>query len=328
MEKGGGALAASISCAILLAGVVHCTREISVRRQLQVAGLALSIDSDDLHWDFAPGSSYHSFRVEAPDVEIPVVVHGYYPGVGDLGEVVFSARDVPGRFPPNWRLYRNDWGMWSLEVNASAYPVFRRRLAVFEPDFRRGNVYVELTRRDLAAYPYPLSAPLDRVLFVNIVTHGLGLMLHACGIVRNGQGYIFAGPSNAGKTTLSRLWARASEATVLGDECLILRKQGGQFWVYGTPWVGQAGLFSSLGAPVEGMFFIRHSQQNLVDAITLNRAAEQLLSQSILTPYDPVAVQSGLDLCLDFLARTPAYDFGFVPDESAVGLIQKMVGHA
>ena len=119
--------------------------------------------------------------------------------------------------------------MWSLEANASAYPVFQRRIAVFERDFRRGKVYVELTRRDLAAYPYPLSAPLDRVLFVNIVTHGLGLMLHACGIVQNGKGYIFAGPSNAGKSTLSRLWAKASEATILGDECLVLRKEGSQF---------------------------------------------------------------------------------------------------
>ena len=300
-----------------------------MQRQLQVAGVALSIeDSEDLPWEFEPDSSYHMFRVEVPDVKVLVDVHWHHPGVGNLGEVVFSARDVPGRYPPNWRLYRSDQGMWSLEVNASAYPVFQRRIAVFERDFRRGKVYVELTRRDLAAYPYPLSAPLDRVLFVNIVTHGLGLMLHACGIVQNGKGYIFAGPSNSGKSTLSRLWAKASEATILGDECLVLRKKGSQFWVYGTPWVGEAGFLSSLGAPVEGVFFIRHLAQNALDPITPNRAAEQFLSQSILTPYDPIAVQSGLDLCLDFVTQIPAYDFGFVPDESAVRLIQQVAGYA
>ncbi len=297
-----------------------------MRKQLQVAGVAVSISSEDLRWDFESGSSYHSFRVGAPDVDVQVDVHWHYPAVGDLGEALFSAQDVPGRFPPNWCLYRSDVGMWSLQVNAAAYPVFRRRLAVFEPDFRRGSVYVELTRRDLAAYPYPLSAPLDRVLFVNIVAQGLGLMLHACGIVWNGKGYIFAGPSDAGKTTMSRLWAKASEATILGDECLILRKQEGQFWVHGTPWVGEANLFSPLGAPVEDIFFIRHSQQNSLEPTPPNRAAELLLSQTILTPYDPIAVRSGLDLCLDFVAQIPAYDFGFVPDESVVGLIQKVAG--
>jgi hypothetical protein len=299
-----------------------------VRKQLQVAGVALSIRSHDLLWGFESDSNYHSFRMGAPDVDVHVDVHWHYPDVGDLGEAVFAARDVPGRFPPNWCLYRSDLGTWSLQVNAAAYAVFRRRLAVFEPGFRRGNVYVELTRRDLDAYPYPLSAPLDRVLFVNIVAQGLGLMLHACGVVRNGKGYIFAGPSNAGKTTLSRIWAEASEATILGDECLILRKQGGQFWVHGTPWVGEANLYSPLGAPVEGVFFIRHSQQNSLEPIPPNRAAELLLSQSILTPYDSFAVQSGLDLCLDFISQIPAYDFGFVPDVSAVRLIQNVVAHA
>jgi hypothetical protein len=299
-----------------------------VRKQLQVAGVALSIHSDDLRWDFEFESNYRSFGVRSPDVDVHLDVQWHYPNVGDLGVAVFAARDVPGRFPPNWCLYHSDTGVWSLQVNAAAYPVFRRRLAVFEPDFRRGNVYVELTRRDLAAYPYPLSAPLDRVLFVNIVAQGLGLMLHACGIARNGKGYIFAGPSGAGKTTLSRLWAEASEATILGDECLILRKQGGQFWVYGTPWTGEASLFSPLRAQVEGVFFIRHSQQNSLEPIPPNRAAELLLSQSILTPYDSFAVQSGLDLCLDFVSQIPAYDFGFVPDESAVGVIQNVVAHA
>ena len=299
-----------------------------MRKRLQVAGVALSIYSDDLRWNFESDSNYRSFRVGAPDVDIQVNVHWHHPAARDLGEAVFAARDVPGRFPPNWCLYRNDAGMWSLQVNAAAYPVFRRRLAVFEPDFRRGNVYVELTRRDLNAYPYPLSAPLDRVLFVNIVAQGLGLMLHACGIVRNGKGYIFAGPSNAGKTTLSRLWANASEATILGDECLILRKQGGHFWIHGTPWVGEAHLFSPLGAPVEGVFFIRHCQYNSLEPIPPNRAAELLLSQSILTPYDPIAVGSGLDLCLDFVSQIPAYDFGFVPDQSAVALIQRVAGYA
>jgi hypothetical protein len=196
-------------------------------------------------------------------------------------------------------------------------------VAVFQPDFRQGDVYVELAERDLAIYPYPLTAPLDRVLFVNIITHGLGLMLHACGVVVDGKGYVFAGPSNAGKTTLARLWHAFSDATVLGDECLILRRKDDQFWVYGTPWVGEAGLFSPRGVPVEQIFFIEHGQQNLVSPISAGSAAKKLLAQSILTPYDAFAVEFGLDFCLDFVAAVPAYVLGFVPDQSAIRLLQR-----
>jgi hypothetical protein len=248
-------------------------------------------------------------------------------GSQDLGEEVFSARDIPGRIPPNWRLYRGSDGLWNLQVNASAYTVFRQRIAVFQPDFRQGNVYVELNQWDRTTYPYPLTAPLDRVLFVNIVNHGLGLMLHACGVAVEGKGYVFAGPSNAGKTTLARLWDAFSGATILGDECLILRRKGKRFWMYGTPWVGEAGLFSPLGVPVERIFFIDHGQRNLVSPISANKAVEKLLAQSILTPYDGFAVEFGLDFCLDFVSRVPASELGFVPDRSAIQLLQGLCGN-
>jgi hypothetical protein len=298
-----------------------------LKKQLQIAGVTLAIESKEHRWDFEADSRYRPFEVNGQEADVQLRVHWHALGINDLGERVFSARDMPGRYPPNWRLYLSDQGMWNLEVNASGYPVIRQRLAVLRPDFRQGDVYVELKDRDLGVYPYPLGAPLDRVLFVHLVTHGLGVMVHACGVVQDGKGYLFAGPSDAGKTTLARLWASHSHATILGDECLILRKRDDRFWIYGTPWVGEAGLFSPDGAPVEGVFFIRHARQNLVSAIPPERAAEQLLAQSILTPHDAFAVESGLDLCLDFVIQVPAYNFDFVPESSAVRLLQGFTGH-
>jgi hypothetical protein len=300
----------------------------SVRKQLQIAGVTLSVNSKDLKWQLEDDSHYSPFVVAGQDTDIVVDVRWHPLGVRDLGMEVFSARDNPGRFPPNWRLYHTAHGLWHLQVNASAYPVFVERMAVFESHFRQGTVYVELAHRELAVYPFPLSAPLDRVLFVNIVTHGLGVMLHACGVVLDGKGYLFAGPSNAGKTTLARLWAEFGDATVLGDECLILRRKGDRFWVYGTPWVGEAGLFSPEGVPVEGIFHIRHAAGNTLARTPIKQAVEQLLGQTILTPYDPFAVEYGLDFCLDFVHEVPAHDLGFVPDESAVEMIRGELGRA
>jgi hypothetical protein len=296
--------------------------------QIQIAEVTLGVESRGLTWDFDSQSHHRQFEVQGQEADVRVTVRWHPLGTQDLGDEVFSARDIPGRFPPNWRLYRGDGGLWNLQVNASAYPIFRQRVAVFQPDFRQGDVYVELAERDLATYPYPLTAPLDRVLFVNIITHGLGLMLHACGVAVDGKGYVFAGPSDAGKTTLARLWDAFSDATVLGDECLILRRKDDQFWVYGTPWVGEASLFSPRGIPVERIFFVEHGQQNLVSPISAGSAAKKLLAQSILTPYDAFAVEFGLDFCLDFVSVVPAYALGFVPDQSAIQLLQRFCDDA
>ncbi|HSR30027.1 MAG TPA: hypothetical protein VLY63_05630 [Anaerolineae bacterium] len=299
-----------------------------MKRQLKIADVIVGIDSRDLPWDFSSGSPYDSFLVREPEEHVHVEVHWHGLDRKNFGDEVFSARDVPDRVSPNWCLYRDLQGLWALEVNTSVHSVFRQRVAVFGTDLRHGELYVDLAHRDLAVYPYPLGAPLDRVLFVNLIAQGLGVMLHACGIVCDGKGYIFAGPPEAGKTTLARLWSRFGDATVLGDECLILRRKGEQFWVYGTPWVGEAGLCSPVGAPTEGIFFIRHDLGNLLTPIAPERAVERLLAQSFLAPYDASAVGFGLDFCLGFVADVPAFDFGFVPEASAVRLIQSLSIHA
>jgi hypothetical protein len=274
-------------------------------------------------WAFDNESKYGPFEVAGQDADVEVSIH-WRPAVPqELGEAIFSARDMPHRYPPNWRLFRDGQGLYVLEVNSPGGQPIRQVVGVFGGDFRRGDVYVELNPEVRSVYPYPLAAPLDRVLFVNIMSQGLGIMLHACGVALDGKGYVFAGPSDAGKTTLSRLWAEFSGAKVLGDECLIVREHGGQFWVYGTPWVGEAGLYSPQGVPIAGLFFIHHADDNQLIATPLGRAAEQLLAQSILTPYDAAAVEFGLDFCLSLVSEIPAQDFGFLPDRSAVQFLKE-----
>lgn len=302
--------------------------KVRLKRQLKIADVIVGIDSKDLPWDFESGSHYGPFVVRGLEEHVHVDVHWHGLDTKDLGDEVFSARDVPDRVSPNWCLYRDVQGSWTLEVNTSAHSVFRQRVAVFGTDLRHGELYVDLAHRNLTVYPYPLGAPLDRVLLVNLFAQGLGVMLHACGIAYDGKGYVFAGPPEAGKTTLARLWSRFSDATVLGDECLILRRKGERFWVYGTPWVGEAGLCSPAGVPTEGIFFIRHDLENVLTAIAPERAVERLLAQSLLAPYDASAIGFGLDFCLDFVACVPTFDFGFVPEASAVRLIESISTHA
>jgi hypothetical protein len=297
-----------------------------VERQLRIAGVVLGIESREVAWDFEPGGRYAPFLVHGLGEDVHVGVHWRALGLDKLGEEVLSVRESPNLALPNWQLLRHSQDGWALRVNTSAYAVFRQRIALFQSDFRRGDVYVELADHDLAVYPYPLTTPLDRVLFVNLLARGLGVMLHACGVVKDGKGYVFSGPPDAGKTTLARLVDRFSDGMVLGDECVIIRRKGNRFWVYGTPWYGEAGLHSPQGAPLEQLFLIHHARKNLCSPIPAQEAASRLLAQSILTPYDAAAVEFGLDFCLSLIAEVPAYDFGFVPEASAVRQIARIWG--
>lgn len=53
-----------------------------------------------------------------------------------------------------------------------------------------------------------------------------GLLLHGCGLVREGRAWLFLAPSGGGKSTLARLSARKAEC--LSDEHLVLLPAGPQ----------------------------------------------------------------------------------------------------
>lgn len=81
-----------------------------------------------------------------------------------------------------------------------------------------------------SANPYALDGVL-RILHSLILAREGGFLVHAASAVRNGQAFVFAGVSGAGKTTLSRL--APPGVTLLSDEISYIRDTG-----YGTPDTG------------------------------------------------------------------------------------------
>lgn len=290
--------------------------------RLRIAGIVLSIVSDERAWEFPPDSVYHRFVTDDTDhtVDASIRIHWGNAPVCDLGEEVFAVRHPDVR-DPVLRLYRKD-EQRIVQVSISLSGIRWDRLGVFDADFRSGDVYVRVLQESPDIYPYPLEFPLDRILLLNILTLRRGIMIHACGINYGGRGFVFIGPADSGKTTLARLWKGHQDVTVLGDECLIIRRIENQYQVYGTPWTGRDKFASPEGIPLEKLFFIRHADKNTISPKREINTVENLLAQSFSTFYDRAAMQYTLDFCSGLSQRVPGYDLGFVPTQEVVHFVE------
>jgi len=147
-----------------------------------------------------------------------------------------------------WRLYRerDDFVFSFVSIALGPAPY---RLARFDSSFTRGTISFNGACIPNHAALAPLEFPLDELLMINLLARGRGVEVHGCGVIDwNGSAYLFAGQSEAGKSTSARLWDREG-ATVLGDDRVVLRLREGRVWVYGTPWHGDEEFASPASAP-------------------------------------------------------------------------------
>jgi len=219
-------------------------------------------------------------------------------------------------------------GLWTLHKDGRR-DIFRFRTPhqdpteVIEvaPDWRRGIINCP-TDAWRGRSDYVITYPLDELMIVNLLARQGGALLHSSAVVTDEGGFLFAGMSGAGKSTMASLWKRYSDAEVLSDDRVIVREaDDGTFWVYGTPWHGTAHIASPGKAPLRGIYLIHHDDVNGRRPLSVLEATSGLVARS----FPPLWDAEWMEATLAFLERlsgvVPCFEMGFVPDASAVAYV-------
>lgn len=195
------------------------------------------------------------------------------------------------------------------------------RIAIFEPDFKSGRIYIKRNGRKAI---FPLSYPLDEVLMINLLAKGRGMAIHACGVSGYSQGLLFVGSSGAGKSTIANFWKKEKDATILSDDRIIIRKMDSEFWIYGTPWHGDAKVCSPERAPLDKVLFLRHSLKNTAKKIAPMEAVSRLMVCSFPAFWDKNGMEFTLKFCAELVKKIPCYELGFVPGAAVLDFVKDL----
>ena len=171
----------------------------------------------------------------------------------------------------------------------------------------------------------PYFGPIIELLLMHYLAQERGVILHACGIVIEDKGILFVGESGAGKSTLARLWDQESGVDILSDDRVIVRKQGREFRVYGTPWHGEAAFGSPREARLERIFFLSHGQENSTKEMTGLDPVSHLLTCSFPPLWDHLGMEFALEFFSQIAAHVPFQELSFRPEKSVVALVKKII---
>jgi hypothetical protein len=185
-------------------------------------------------------------------------------------------------------------------------------LAEWEPAKRRGWVRQSVN-------PYAIDAVL-RIVHTLVLARQGGFLLHSASAIRNGKAFLFAGVSEAGKTTISRL--APPDVTLLTDEISYVRKQGDGYVAFGTPFTGElAKLGENASAPISALYLLAKGTENRIDPVAPGEAARSLLANLLFFAKDEELVQSIFYSTFEFVNRVPVSRLTFVPDARVWELI-------
>jgi hypothetical protein len=221
-----------------------------------------------------------------------------------------------------WSAFRESTGT-KFYFASSALGSAPYKAAWFDDSFQRGHVVLNRSSFSADTPIFPLEYPIDELVLMHRLALGEGVELHALGLVdRDGSGYLFLGHSGAGKSTTARLWQAQSGVQLLSDDRIILRKIDGRYYMYGTPWHGDAGVASAACAPLSSIFLLEQSPTHQLVPLSQAQAAAELFARCFVPHY----CEQGLRFTLSFfdeLSRSiPCSTFRFAPTENAVEAIR------
>ncbi|HJS74350.1 MAG TPA: hypothetical protein VJ921_08695, partial [Vicinamibacteria bacterium] len=169
---------------------------------------------------------------------------------------------------------------------------------------------------------YLLPHPLEQLLLVPAFAVRGTVLFHACGAVIANQGFVFAGHSGEGKTTLGGVLE--SEGTpLLSDERVAVRRAGGGFLVFGTPWPGEGNAVSNGAHPLGGMFVLKKATRHALGPSCL-RLAPDLIARAIVPYYLKDVAESILDTFSALASAVPFRELYFARAPGLKALLQEI----
>ena len=271
---------------------------------IKIADVSIAIEGHG-DWDVVP--AYAPF-VAPSSTGISLRLNRGIPDTQD-GQKVFDC-------PPIWTLHRhNDTSVIKIFDHL---PGIRRTLIL-----PRQSEIADLYFADESNhFVDPFFGPTMELLMVKYLAEGRGAVIHGCGVAWKESGILFVGESGAGKSTLASLWDQDNGAEVLSDDRTIVRKRGDEYWIYGTPWHGEAAFSSPRRVPLQCIFFLRHGRENFVKDLKGKDPVSQLLTCSFPPLWDSRGMDFILELFTHLAAQVTCHELSFTPERSVLDFVK------
>jgi MoaA/NifB/PqqE/SkfB family radical SAM enzyme len=290
------------------------------RRYYGIGGLTVEVEADLPITDQTFAPKFREFEVSSPGPDLVAIRHHFslaHLKGQDLGQEVY-------RKPP-WAIYRKGGAWIYLSISPDPDDPTFHRVAVFNHDYSRGRIYnngEDFFRRG-GLHSLTLF-PTDQILLARVLADREGCYLHSSGAILNGQGLLFVGHSDAGKSTIVKMLQ--GKAEILCDDRNIVRRWPEGFRVHGTWSHGEVPLVSCASAPLRAILFLQKAKE---DRIVPLKGGKEIAGKLLACLIKPLVTadwwQKMLALMEALVREVPCYELHFSKSGQVIPLLDDLL---
>jgi len=165
-----------------------------------------------------------------------------------------------------------------------------------------------------AYFLHSLGTFLRNIFTLLAVLEDNGIVLHAVGIVRDEEVYIFIGPSGAGKTTVAKL---SEGKVILSDDLVLMKKIDNEFMVFPTPDWGDKQIGPRENKPyrINSMFRLIKDKMVYLEEFSPAHALADIFTIPHMEP-ELIPKDALLARFFELISAVPYYRLHFLPEPS------------
>ncbi len=152
--------------------------------------------------------------------------------------------------------------------------------------------------------------------------------LHSCSILYDGRAWLFSGRSGIGKSTHANLWRDMYSTPILNGDLNIIGFNGGRLDVFGLPWCGTSGIYTTKTYPLGGISFLSQAFENSVSIPKDDEKAVLLLQRMISPSWDAGRLLKNKKFAEEAVKKCGIFKLKCTADGTAAQVMKKAIDNA